>query len=113
MHELSLVMSIVEIAEQTTRQHGVTQVERIDLDIGCLAGIEFGALDFVWEAGVKDSVLEGAERIIHKIPGEGKCNACGSQFKMDNIFDCCPECENYQNEVLAGKELKVRSLIVN
>ncbi len=113
MHELSVVMSIVEMAEEKTRQHGATNVEQINIDIGCLAGIEFGALDFVWEAAVKDSVLEGAERIIHKIPGRGKCSVCGNQFQMNNIFDSCPTCQSYQNEVITGQELIVKSLIVN
>jgi Zn finger protein HypA/HybF involved in hydrogenase expression len=51
MHELSIVMSIVETAEEKVKEHHAQTVESIDLIIGDLAGVDSHALDFAWEGG--------------------------------------------------------------
>lgn len=113
MHELSVVMNIVEMAEKTARKYRVKRVESIHLDIGVLAGIEMDALEFIWESGVRGSVLEGAERQIHLIRGKGKCLECNVTFDMNHIYATCPQCAGYAKEILKGKELRLKSMIVN
>lgn len=113
MHELSVVMGIVDLAEKKAREHHAEKISRIDLEIGVLAGIEYDALEFVWDAGVKSSLLEGANKVIHKIPGKGKCLECDTEFEMNHLFDECPSCKGYFNEIISGKELRVKSLIIN
>ena len=113
MHELSIAKSIVEIAEAEVKKASAQRVEEIQLDIGKLAGVEYDALDFVWEAAVSLSVLSQAKRIINQIPGRGKCVECTIEFEMNNLFDACPECQQYFNEILQGKELKIKSLTIS
>lgn len=60
MHELSIVLSIVDIAEQQVALNDAQSVEEIELEIGQLAGVEWDALDFAWEAATKHTVLEKA-----------------------------------------------------
>ena len=57
MHELSIVMGILKIAETETKKAGAKKVDLIELEIGTLAGIELRALEFVWSGEVKDTVL--------------------------------------------------------
>ena len=45
MHELSIVMSILDIANNTVELHHAKEVEVIELDIGEIAGIEMPALE--------------------------------------------------------------------
>ena len=59
MHELSIAMGIVKIAENELSKSGGGEIELIELEIGTLAGIEFEALEFVWPAAVKDTVGAG------------------------------------------------------
>ncbi|MCB0521027.1 MAG: hydrogenase maturation nickel metallochaperone HypA [Lewinellaceae bacterium] len=113
MHELSIISSIVDIAEAQVKKAGVQYVDSIELEIGELAGIEWSALEFAWEVGVQKSVLENAERHIHRIPGRAQCVECGRRFLMKNIFDPCPTCGSYFNEILSGKELRVKALTVS
>ena len=113
MHELSIVMNIVDLAEQTVRAHQARKIDSIVLHIGKLAGIEMDALEFVWESGVRGTVLEGAERKIEICPAIGHCLECGLKFEMEFIYDICPECNGYSKEIIAGKELRVKSLIIN
>ena len=110
MHELSIIASIVDIAEEQVRKSGAREVEKIELEIGELAGIEWHALDFVWELGVQQSVLEHSERQIDRIPGKARCLECEQIFETKALFDPCPGCGSYFNEILRGKELRVKAL---
>lgn len=112
MHELSIVKSIVDIAEDQVQKAGARAVEKIELEIGYLAGVEWQALDFVWEMGVKESVLERSERQIDRIPGKARCMECGQEYQMQELYDACPQCNSYFNEILQGKELRVKALTV-
>lgn len=60
MHELSIVMSIVDIAQSQAQQAHAQAIEEIELDIGNLAGVELDALEFAWPQGVKNTMLENA-----------------------------------------------------
>ena len=113
MHELSIAMGIVDIAEKETSKAKATKVELIELEIGTLAGIEFDSLDFVWPSAVKDTVLENAIKKINIIHGEAKCSDCDTIFKLDNIYDACPKCNSYLKGIIKGKELLVKSLEVS
>ncbi len=112
MHELSIVTGIVRIAEEQVRKLGASKVACIELEIGELAGIDRYSLDFVWELGVQKSVLEHSAKDINNIPGKAKCLDCHHTFHMKALFDACPECGSYFNEVLEGKELRVKALTV-
>jgi hydrogenase nickel incorporation protein HypA/HybF len=113
MHELSIVMSIVETADEKVRENDAKSVESIDLVIGALAGIDSQALDFAWEVGVKDTVLQSAHRNIISIPGKARCTGCDCEFEIKEIFDPCPICGDHLLQVLQGKELQIKSMILN
>ncbi|WP_298265455.1 hydrogenase maturation nickel metallochaperone HypA [uncultured Lutibacter sp.] len=112
MHELSIAMGIVKIAEDETAKVKAQKVTKIELEIGVLSGIELKSLNFVWESAVENSVLEGAEKEIIVVEGVGICADCETKFNMENIFDCCPKCGSNFKGILKGKELKVKSLEV-
>ena len=105
-------MGIVKIAETETRKARASKVELIELEIGTLAGIEFESLEFVWPAAVKDTVLEAARRRIDIIRGEARCMDCGSQFRVQHLYDPCPACQSNLKAIIRGKELRVKALEV-
>jgi hydrogenase nickel incorporation protein HypA/HybF len=113
MHELSIVMSIIDIAEQHTKQANAAAVEEIELDIGELSGIEQQAFDFAWQQAIKETVLHHSKRVINHITGEGLCMECDAQFPVHQLYDACPVCGNHFISVRKGKELRVKSLVVS
>ncbi len=110
MHELSIVMSIVKIAENEIKKAKAKKILSIELEIGTLAGIEFDSLNFVWPAVVKDTILENVVKKIHVIEAKGKCLDCNFTFKLQDIYDSCPKCNSYVKGIIQGKELKVKAL---
>lgn len=112
MHELSVALGIVNIAEKETKKAHAKSVELIELEIGTLAGIEMESLDFVWETAVYNTVLEHAIKKVTVIEGKAKCMDCDTVFKIEHLYDSCPKCQSYLKGIIQGKELKVKALEV-
>ena len=110
MHELSIVMGIIDIARKEVEKANLHKVETIEIDIGTLAGIEFEALDFAWKMAVDNTVLESAERKINIIQAKAKCVSCGHVFETKSVFDQCPKCHELFTEIISGRELKVKAI---
>ena len=112
MHELSIAMGIIQIAEKETKKANKKSVELITLEIGSLSGVELDSLKYVWSTAVKDTVLENATLEIDFKQGKATCLECDNTFEMNKIFDSCPKCNSYFKNILQGKELRVKSLEV-
>ncbi len=112
MHELSIVLSILDIAADQVKQHQAHRVESIELEIGQLAGIEWEALDFAWDAAIRNTVLENSSREVRKIEGRAKCLECSAEFGAPALFTPCPACGSVFSNLLQGKELRIKSMVV-
>jgi hydrogenase nickel incorporation protein HypA/HybF len=113
MHELSIVMSIVEIAEKETAKAKAHTVAEIELDIGRLSTIEVDAFEFAWEHAVKNTILENAVKKINRIEGKARCSVCDTEFTITELYEPCPFCNCYQQTVIGGKELRLKRLVLN
>ena len=112
MHELSLVMQIIDIAAEQAAKAGATHIESIVLEIGCLSTIEINAFDFAWEQAVKQTILEKTVKKVLRIKGSAICQHCNTQFELENYYDACPLCGQHHFDIITGKELKLKSLVV-
>jgi hydrogenase nickel incorporation protein HypA/HybF len=110
MHELSIVLSIVDIAEEEAQKAGVDNFSKIVLEIGSQSGIVLEALHFAWSSGVKDSVLSKAKLEVSQIQAIARCEECQHEFNAETLYDSCPRCNDAFTELISGKELKIKSL---
>ncbi len=112
MHELSIVMGIVEIATNEVEKASKSKVESIQLEIGSLAGVELDSLYYVWDTAVKNTILENAKLEIDYRKAKAKCLECDAIFEMEKYYDGCSNCHSHFKDILQGKELRVKSLEV-
>ncbi len=112
MHEFSIALGIVKIAEEESRKAKAKAVKTITLEIGKLSGVELQALEFAWPVAVKDTVLERAQRNVVVIEGKAKCLECGKIYDLNDIYDACPDCGGYFKDIIQGKELRIKTLDV-
>jgi hydrogenase nickel incorporation protein HypA/HybF len=110
MHELSIAMSIVEIAEENARNANTSVINEIELDIGTQSGVVLEALEFAMQSAVHGTMLQNAKVKINSIPARAVCAQCQNEFYIKDLFEPCPECGNPFCEIIQGKELKVKSL---
>lgn len=112
MHEFSIVMNIIEIAEEEAHKAKASSITSLKLDVGTMAGIEFYALETALDMAVKNTMMENTDVIINKIPAVARCSNCGYEFNIKDITDECPKCKSLFSEVISGKEMKISSLTV-
>jgi len=114
MHELSIAMSIVEMAEEEAAQRGAPQVNAIHLKLGKLAGVVKGALLSAYELACEGTSLAGSRLVIEEVPIVVYCSTCLAPRTLPSM-QCfaCPECNNPVSEVLQGRELQVVALEIN
>jgi hydrogenase nickel incorporation protein HypA/HybF len=110
MHELSIALSIVEIAEENAKNANTSVINEIELDIGTQSGVVLEALDFAMQSAVQGTMLEKANVKINSIPARAICAQCQHEFFVNDLFTPCPECGNPFCEIIQGKELKVKSI---
>lgn len=113
MHELSLILNIIQIANEEVQKHKAQQVDAIELEIGDLSGVEYNCFDFAWNAAVSNTVLQKAEKRIHRKQGLSACAMCGQHFRVFQQYEPCPVCGNVLNDIISGHELKVKKLILS
>ncbi|HHH52458.1 MAG TPA: hydrogenase maturation nickel metallochaperone HypA [Bacteroidetes bacterium] len=112
MHELSIAMGIVELAEREAKKAGGNDIESIELEIGKLSGIEMEALDFAWPVATKGTMLENASMNVESPAGRARCLECDFEFDVENLYDSCPKCNSYFKDIFQGKELRIKSIVI-
>lgn len=113
MHELSIATSILKTAQQEVKDNGGEKILEIHLEIGKLSGVEIQSLQFVWELCVNETVLQDAKVTITEPEGKAQCAECETEFPLEKIFDSCPKCSSPFKNIISGKELKIKKLIIN
>ncbi len=110
MHELSIAMSIVELAEEEAERRGV-QVEAVHLKLGALSGVVKEALLSCYEMVCENTPLQGSRLVVEDVPVVIFCPSCQAKRTLNSIqLFCCPECGTPSWEVVQGKELEVVAL---
>jgi hydrogenase nickel incorporation protein HypA/HybF len=111
MHELSIALSIVDIATETARKNGGGKVDALYLKVGALSGVVKDALLFSWQMASADTPLEGSRLVIEEIPAIVRCEACNADRQLDAINKfVCPVCNEPTANLTQGKELELTAL---
>ncbi|MBL8482504.1 MAG: hydrogenase maturation nickel metallochaperone HypA [Rhodocyclaceae bacterium] len=109
MHELGITRNIVAICSE--RAAPGARVVRVTLEIGRLSAVMPEALQFCFDACTRDTPLAGAVLDIIDVPGRARCRACGSEMTLDQRVALCA-CGSKDLQIVAGEELKIRSMEV-
>ena len=111
MHELSIAMSIVEIAQQEAARHGAAEVTAVHLKLGALSGVMESALRSSYEMAVCDTPLKNSELLVERVPVKVYCPTCRAEQSLASIQNfACPRCGRTTTQVLSGKEIEVFAL---
>ena len=112
MHELSIAIGIVDIASDHAKKNNARQVKEIEIEVGSLSGIVIDALDFAMDAAIKNSICDNAQWKIIEIPARSVCTTTKKEYPSNDLYSKCPFCGMYGHELISGRELRVKSLLV-
>ncbi|MFO7657185.1 MAG: hydrogenase maturation nickel metallochaperone HypA [Bacteroidales bacterium] len=113
MHEFSIAVNIVEIAEETARHHHAVKINDIVIEIGEASGIVPAALELAMQSAIKNTMLETGKITLVYIPASAICNVCRHRFKPDNLIAVCALCNSFDVTIISGKEMRVKSIEID
>jgi hydrogenase nickel incorporation protein HypA/HybF len=111
MHELSIAMSMIEMAEEEAERRGGVRVHAVHLRLGGLSGVVKEALCFSYAVACEGTRLEGSQLVIEDVPIVVYCAACEAESTLASprLF-ACAICQAPTSQIVQGKELEVTAL---
>ena len=111
MHELSIAMSIVEMAHEEATRRGGVAIAAVHLRIGRMSGVVAEALRSSFDLASEDSLVAGAHLVIEDVPVAVRCPTCAATRPIRSLQEfCCVECGTPTADVVEGRELLVTAL---
>ncbi len=113
MHELSVAMSLIDVACEEAARLGGVRVEALQVRVGRLSGVVRDALAFSFEIAAKDTAIEGARLDIEEVPVGVYCERCQAERTIaDELPLACPVCGEPTPRVVRGRELQLVAMEV-
>jgi hydrogenase nickel incorporation protein HypA/HybF len=111
MHELSIAMSLLDLAAEEAERLGNVEVCAIRLRLGPLSGVVKEALLSAYELAREGSPLAAAELVIDDVRLAAHCPTCGVDREPASVLDLrCPICGTPTPTIVRGRELEVVAL---
>jgi hydrogenase nickel incorporation protein HypA/HybF len=110
MHELSIALSILDLAgEEAARRGG--RVVAVHLKLGAFSGVVPEALRSAYDLAREGSDLAAAELVVEEVPAVAYCPACAAERTPASPYElCCPDCGTPTPQLVRGRELEVVAL---
>jgi hydrogenase nickel incorporation protein HypA/HybF len=110
VHELSVALSIVDLAREEGERIG-GRVCAVHLRLGALSGVVKDALTFSYDIACQDTPLEGSHLVIDEVPVVVFCPTCDAERVLDSPqLLCCAECGTPTPEIRDGRGLELVEL---
>ena len=112
MHELSITQQMLDIAVKKAEETGATAIKKINLVIGDMSSVIDDSVQFYFDFLAKDSLAEGARLYFQRLPLKVRCRRCGHPFTPAGRPWECPQCHEWDIEVITGNEFYLDSIEV-
>ena len=105
MHELGIVLHVIDEVEALAKENDVQKVTRLTLEIGEVSTVipSYFTDCFNW----KDTELK-----IETIEAVSFCEDCGCRYKTTEYAKKCPECGSVNTYLLTGNETNIKDMEV-
>lgn len=111
MHELSIAMSLVEVACEQARMLGAARVTELRVRIGDLSGVASDALQFSFDVAAADTDIAGARLSVEAVPVTIHCRECAADRVIASPQAlACPVCGEWSADVIRGREIELVAL---
>ena len=112
MHEQSIVESLLALALENAEKEKASKILRIYPVVGEFSGVVEEAVDFYFSFLSKNTIAADASLFSSRIPAQLRCRNCDEIFAPEKLDFHCPECNEQQVEIVAGRELYIDSMEV-
>jgi hydrogenase nickel incorporation protein HypA/HybF len=90
LHEYSIVRALIDRVEEEARAQGAVSVQRIQVRIGELAGVEPDLLASAYSTFRERTVCERAELDVRPVEARWVCPGCERKISRGGVLRCEP-----------------------
>lgn len=105
MHELSICLSILDQVRSIAAEHNADRIQRIELRIGPLSGVEADLLRSAWPMASAGTIAVDADLMIDEADIVVRCEACNAETPAIANRLVCGECGDFRTTVISGDEM--------
>ncbi|MEP7065933.1 MAG: hydrogenase maturation nickel metallochaperone HypA [Gemmatimonadota bacterium] len=114
MHELSIAMSLVEIATEEASRLGDVRIDAVHVRLGPLSGVVEESLRFSFGLVSQGTAIDGSRLEIEHVPLTVYCMQCATTRHPRSIQHLrCPVCDAPTADIVRGKDLELFALEVH
>lgn len=111
MHELSIAMSILDIAAEEAERRGGVHINSVHIKLGPLSGVIKEALLSAYELAREGSVCADARLLVEDVPVVVYCEVCRAERAVESIQSiCCTLCGEPAAKIVSGRELEITAM---
>ncbi len=111
MHELGIISAMVKTIEQIVREQGLTQVQKLVLEVGELSGVVPRYMQECYPAAVYKTFMQDTVLELETVPGIVRCRMCGREFNAMQQDFHCPQCGGDDLEILSGNDVIIKEVL--
>jgi hydrogenase nickel incorporation protein HypA/HybF len=110
MHELGIIIQVVNHVEQFAKDNNLTEIDKIVLEVGELSSMYPKYIEDVYPIAVELTSLKNTKLEIEMLPGLGSCKHCNFGYNLKLNNNKCPLCGSEEYLVISGTEFNIKSI---
>ncbi len=111
MHELGIMINVVQTVENFAKENEIAEIDTLVLQIGELSSIIPRFAEACYPAAVDGTMLEDTKLEIEILPGNCICDNCKKVFNLIKANGQCPNCDSKNWELLSGREFLIKEIV--
>ena len=113
MHELGIVMQVIDQVEKVAAENHVTQVIKLNMEVGKVSSVvpELFADCFEWSKK-KTQYMQQTQLEMVILEGISYCQDCRQTYQTTASGRTCPHCGSERTYLLTGNEINIKDIEV-
>lgn len=110
MHELGIIIQVVEQVELVAKENNIKEIETLVLQVGELSSMVPKYIEDVYPIAVEQTSLKNTKLEIEMLPGLGTCKDCNFGYNLVLNKNTCPMCGSKEYLVISGTEFMIKEI---
>ena len=111
MHELNVMLKVLDEVEVIAEENQLNHITGIVLEVGELSSVIPHFLTEYFPVMIDERPLfDGCDLIIETREGIGKCRMCGCEYNVIKHDGYCPDCGSPAKDILSGKDFIIKEI---
>lgn len=111
MHELGIVVHVIDMVEKAAEENHVHKVMKLDLEVGEVSTIVPDYFRDCYQWAIKKTrYMQECELNLIVVEGKSYCQDCRKTYRTTEYGKACPYCGGYNTYLVSGRDVMIRDI---